>query len=615
METKKLTYKEKLLKNALNYHSNGYKVIFTNDNKIPAVGSWAKYRDNQSAEDIKTMFEANQEKLAGLAVLCTDGMEVIDIDQKYSLDGQLISDYFKAICVELGMDDDNGIEEFFSNVTVAITVSGGAHLIYKTDIAEGNQKLASRYTIESEEGNKRVLLETRGNGGYICVYPTKGYSFEEINKEKGFAPKVSNEWRNAFMNVARQFEETAENHKIKNIASTPPDVQGPNISTIDAFNANHSPYELLEAAGWKYSHTRGENEHLTRPGKNKGVSAGYSPKKNLVYIFTSSSEFDCNRAYNAFQVYSILNHNGNYSDAAKQLYRDGYGDRMNKTQDSFKEKIIAISEGGSHIEKTTSKGLMQKIRATRFDIHKVPKFINYTLKYTDPMRINTYNIAAPGDLITICGLQKSRKSALGSSLVASALSPHIKDVLGFNWENQDRSIIYLDTEQTAAEDYKLQKRMFDQAGIYTENKGVRSYYNPKNYHAFLVGEYTTVQRLAFAAWIVEQIEDVGVLYIDGIVDMCKNYNDLEEAQALVGLIKRKAIQKNMMVLMVLHNARSTGDARGHLGTELLNKSKAVIQVTKDSEGGFSRVNFKDLREREPNDFDFCHDSNGKLELY
>ena len=55
--------------------------------------------------------------------------------------------------------------------------------------------------------------------------------------------------------------------------------------------------------------------------------------------------------------------------------------------------------------------------------------------------------------------------------------------------------------------------------------------------------------------------------------------------------------------------------KNKLKTELLNKSKAVIQVTKDTEGGFSRVNFKDLREKEPNDFDFCHDSNGNLKLY
>ena len=604
-----MDYKENLKINALNYLRKGYKVIFTNGNKIPVVGSWAKYRTSQTEQEVKDMFSANKSKIEGLAVLCTDGMEVIDIDQKYSLDGQLCADFLSALTAKLGEDN------FFYNITLQSTKSGGAHLIYKTDLQAGNQKLASRYTVEGEEGAKRVLLETRGKGGYICVYPTRGYKLDVINKDKGFAPKISDQWRNLFISVAKSFEETTENHKTKNVASTPTTVQGPNLSTIEQFNANHTPFELLESSGWTYSHTRGENEYLVRPGKQKkdGISAGYNTKLNLVYIFTTSSQFDADRAYNAFQVYSILNHNSNYKDAAQQLYRDGYGERMSKTKDSFKDKITAITQGVDQIEKTTSKNLMEQIRATRFDINKAPKFIEYNLTYTDATG-DHYNIAAPGDVITICGLQKSRKTALGSCLVSSALSPSPTNVLGFEFENKGRKIVYLDTEQTAAEDYKVQTRIYQQAGVYRKEASGK-YHNPENYEAYLIGEYTTVQRLAFTAWIMEQVDNLGLVYIDGIVDLCKNYNDLEESQALVGLIKRKAIQKNITVIVILHNARSTGDARGHLGTELLNKSKAVIQVTKDTEGGFSRVNFKDLREKEPNDFDFCHDSNGNLKLY
>ena len=75
---------DKLLKHALNYHKNGFKVIFTAKNKKP-VCSWGKYRERQSKSDIEQMYNSNVSKIHGLAVICVDGVEVIDIDAKYCI--------------------------------------------------------------------------------------------------------------------------------------------------------------------------------------------------------------------------------------------------------------------------------------------------------------------------------------------------------------------------------------------------------------------------------------------------------------------------------------------------------------------------------------------------
>lgn len=590
---------DKLLKHALNYHKNGFKVIFTDDNKQPAVGAWAKYRSQQSASDIQSMYDNNKAKIKGLAVLCTDGMEVIDIDQKYSLDGSLMVDYFAAISEQIG-------EENFMNLTISLTKSGGAHLIYRTDIGQGNQKLASRPTTPEEGAGTRVLLETRGKGGYIVVPPTDGYQFDIVSPE-GFAPKISDEWRNIFINTARSFDELDTNHQTKTVAPTPPSVQGAHLTTIEAFNENHTAFELLEAAGWQFAYTRGENDYLVRPGKKKrdGISAGYNNSKRLAYIFTTSSEFDGDRAYNAFQVYSVLNHNGDYSAAAKELYRAGYGERLSKTQDTEQQKTKAVlGENKEDFGKAVAMDDMERIYSqNRFSIRKKPKFVSYCLTYRDKVQ-KVFNVGAFGDLITITGAAKSRKSALGSSMVASALGG--VEVLGFTLDNATgRDIAYIDTEQTEAEHYKVQSRVYSQAGISKD---------PNNYFAFTVGEESRINMLAFIAYLVKKHPNLGVLFIDGIVDLCEDYNDLKKASELVGFIKKIANKNNILIINVLHNARSTGDARGHLGTELINKSKAVIQVTKDQESGDSTVNFKYLREQSPDDFDFTHDSNGNLVL-
>jgi twinkle protein len=48
-------------------------------------------------------------------------------------------------------------------------------------------------------------------------------------------------------------------------------------------------------------------------------------------MFTSSTQFECNKSYNPFQVFAILEHGGDYVSAAKKLYADGYGTRIKPT--------------------------------------------------------------------------------------------------------------------------------------------------------------------------------------------------------------------------------------------------------------------------------------------
>ena len=41
-------------------------------------------------------------------------------------------------------------------------------------------------------------------------------------------------------------------------------------------------------------------------------------------------------------------------------------------------------------------------------------------------------------------------------------------------------------------------------------------------------------------------------------------------------------EKNIHVVTVLHQNKNDGNARGHLGSELVNKAETVLSVTKDS---------------------------------
>ncbi len=589
---------------ALKLHSIGLKVIPTDLNKRPLC-KWKQYQTSQTKEDIETLFSGNVE---GMALLTGDGIEVIDIDTKYFLEHDLINKIFDAVIDSVGM-------AVYNQLIITHTQSGGFHVIYRTDVAEGNQKLASRYTTDEERKNEhdklRVLLETRGDAGYILIPPTKGYKYDSPKYTLHNIPKLTNDQRNALIAAMRSFDETSENHQ-KNKAPIPIEVQGSSKSTIEAFNEAHSPVELIEAAGWEYSHTRGDNDYYTRAGKDKrdGISAAYSNSLKLLYVFTTSSQFDSNRAYNSFQTYAYLHHSGDYKAAAKELYQSGYGDRITGGNKDHKNTVsIIASDNKQAAEKIEDSGLMAEIFNSRLDVSIKPKEKPNTLFMFCESARDYIGIGGDGDLVNFFGKHKSRKSAAGACAASCFLEGGKNESLNFRANFDGRNLIHFDTEQNKTDHHKLACEMLYQAELPTDR-------TPANYYSFHLMPYSKTQRINFVKYCLESVDNIGCVFLDGVVDLCRNYNDLEEASDLVTFLMNMASKHKFLLINVLHNARSTGQARGHLGTELLNKAKCNINVVKEKEQEYSRIEIESLRGgRTPTGFEFLHDENGHLIFY
>ena len=595
---------------ALELHKNGFKIIPTNspnsENGKKPLCSWKKYQTGQTAKEVEKIFSI--QNVGGIALLTGDGIEVIDVDLKYALSSKFEITFFDAILEAIGL-------ETYNKLIISKTINNGYHLIYKTSTAAGNLKLASRYTTDAERKNKhdniRVLLETRGEGGYILIPPTLGYKYDTPSKDITQISQITDNERNLIIQVCRSFDETQETFK-QSTTPTPVDVAGSHKTTIEAFNDAHTCSELLESNGWQLKYTRGGNEHYVRAGKNlnEGIGAGYSPSLNLVRIFTTSTQFEGDKTYNPFQVYAHLNHAGDYKKAAKELYSLGYGDRLKKNRDSYNDKLNALTSANKAEKgKATNISRMEEIFKNRFSIKNVPPKIEYNLFLKDLASQEFLKIASFGDWVAVVGAAKSRKSALANSIAAAILNNNQSDVLNFTGLLQDRNIIVIDTEQNAPDYYTSQKQIYRQAQIQAGT-------DPSNFYSFCLTDCRMEERLEFLEYVMEKVGNVGVLVLDGIVDICEDYNDQKAVRKLIDHLKVITAKHNTLFIPILHNARSTGSARGHLGTELINKSKAVIKVTKDKDYGYSQVEFEYLRgQSDPAPFNFGHDSNGNLILF
>jgi hypothetical protein len=86
------------------------------------------------------------------------------------------------------------------------------------------------------------------------------------------------------------------------------------------YNSVTSWDELLVGAGWTHAGDNGEVTYWTRPGKSTGISASTNfENSDLLWVFSSSTEFEQDTSYSKFAAYALLNHAGDFSAAARAL--------------------------------------------------------------------------------------------------------------------------------------------------------------------------------------------------------------------------------------------------------------------------------------------------------
>ena len=222
---------------------------------------------------------------------------------------------------------DEAAEQLFRGVqTVAWRSVGGnghdpgTHRLFRLSEAqiarltalEKTVKFVSLYGIEVRLRGQSVLPPT---GGRKWV----GTDFRAKSKAKVKAQDVPVLWDDIFEVLTRELKEPAARGG---------GGEGMTNSPGYDFCMRGDWADILTPHGWKINGT-----HATRPGKDFGVSATLDyctsvTRGQLLWIFTTDkaiAPLETEVSYSKFEAYTILNHGGNFSEAAKQLKREGYG--------------------------------------------------------------------------------------------------------------------------------------------------------------------------------------------------------------------------------------------------------------------------------------------------
>ena len=311
-------------------------------------GLWNRYQGKLPSEDQVRAWYANGR--TGLGVVCgavSGGLEFLEFEGRAVAVG--LDQRFWDLCEAAGLKD---LLDRVRNGYSERTPSGGIHLAYRVPTPLGNTKLARRpATVDELADNPdqrvQVLVETRGQGGYMITAPSHGRVHETgrpyVRTSGSFhdIAKITDDDRDELWRVARMLDSMPESARP---APTPtPDVEGSRPG--DAYNAAPDRQErvrdLLEANGWTHVYSRDGSDYLRRPGKDRGVSASLGHvAPGVLRVFTTSTELE-DKAHSPFSVYAKLLHSGDYSVAARDLAAQGYGREDNAIIDRFDQDVVA----------------------------------------------------------------------------------------------------------------------------------------------------------------------------------------------------------------------------------------------------------------------------------
>jgi hypothetical protein len=322
----------------LSYHGAGLCTvpIKRDGSKSPAAGTWPD-RDKDGRPRLPTEAELcarfDRPDPPGVAILggaVSRNQAVIDIEYP---------DFFQALAELVDALAPGLLEELPRVATPGKGQGPGTHLHFRSRAPLPSQKLAKLTPEEAErrtgDPKKATAIEIKAEGGYFLVPGSPACCHESGRRYEHVAgpfieetPLLSDEQVNVLLRAARSLTQVV----------APEDVRdGPKPAKGDG-----RPGDDFNRRGWEWGKILAGWEQVCRdaqgrvrwrrPGKDKGWSATTGCRATqggheLFYCFTSNGEpFEENRAYSKFSAYALLHHGGDWSAAAAELARQGFGE-------------------------------------------------------------------------------------------------------------------------------------------------------------------------------------------------------------------------------------------------------------------------------------------------
>jgi len=304
--------------------------------KTPGVagGKWREFQSRRpTAEELRAWFiEYEQDGMGFICGEVSGGLEMAEFEDEHTPAA------FVAFAHDSGLGD---IVDRIASGYEERTPGGGTHWFYRIPGAvRGNTKLASKpcpgdpTCTKHVAGKPHVLIETRGEGGWVVTAPSAGRTHESglpyvlVSGGPGTIAELTEDERDDLWALARTFDKMPLREAAP--ARSLPAADHVEGRPGDVYNARAAWADVLTPHGWTFLFNHGDLDYWRRPGKQRGVSATTGrrnpgdPTSDLLWVFTTSTEFEAEAGYSKWRAYAVLNHGGDHVAAASALRGLGY---------------------------------------------------------------------------------------------------------------------------------------------------------------------------------------------------------------------------------------------------------------------------------------------------
>jgi hypothetical protein len=172
-----------------------------------------------------------------------------------------------------------------------------------------------------------------------------------------------------------------------------------------------------------------------------------------------------------------------------------------------------------------------------------------------------------GDFSCLVGASKSGKTFLKSAIEATYLGGNSAEYFPSMkaHDNMNKVVVAFDTEQSRFHTQRVVKRVIEMVGN-----------DDGRYNAFSLRSYTAKERFQFIDWVVYESDfrgEIGLMSIDGFVDLLDDFNNLEESTALTQKLLEWTAKGMMHCNGILHKNYGSEKPVGHIGSSVLKKAE------------------------------------------
>ena len=306
---------------------NGFSIIPCKETKAPE-GAWKKYQEvARTPEEVESLKSPKFGIVTGF-----NNLEVIDIDLKVFSTLKEQNEFWNEY---LGFLKDN-IDDFEKKFVIKKTQNKGYHILYRCSKLVGNTKIAKL------KGHTEALIESRGIGGMVIAYQDtlsliNYHQIQEISEEDRFILWSCSKTYNYVTEVPLEPK--------KNKA----EFQENEITCWDDYNQKTDIFDII-GVDFQIVANHSKKYVIKRHGAGSPHSGYVYKEDNLMYLFSTGTIYPHEKQISPFVAYAYKNHNGNFSETAKDLYQKGFGSRLKSKIKELKNSIVIEEETKIKIE-------------------------------------------------------------------------------------------------------------------------------------------------------------------------------------------------------------------------------------------------------------------------